>query len=158
MKKLNVFGFAGSKFDPTALLHVELNTAEIPTERTLIPEGDHRYIIGKIKIESGEKDGKSWARLVLPLKLDEQAVLDELNVDTLSSSHGFFLDLNDQGGLAVGPNLNVKLGQAYAAASLEGDSVTIMQLEGRQVIGKTLVKTSTNGVEYNEVSVLASLD
>lgn len=155
----NAFSVAAvSKFDPTALLHVELNTEEIPTERTNIPEGEHRYVIGKPKFDSGEKDGKPWARLILPLKLDEPSVLAELELEAISASYSFFIDLNEQGGIAVGPNLNVKLGQLYEACQLAGDSVTIAQVEGKQVIGKTYIKTGTSGNEYNEIGALASID
>ncbi|QGH73600.1 MAG: hypothetical protein [Siphoviridae sp. ct7UA22] len=153
------YGHAGSKFDPTNLLHTGLNTEEIPTERTLTPEGEHRFVIGKPRIESGEKDGKTWVKVNLPLDLDDAGILAELGVARLQSSYSFFLDLTDDNQIATGPNKNVKLGQTYQAAGLTGDEVTIAELEGRQVIGAVRHRLSEKSqTTYDEVTSLAAVE
>lgn len=167
MKNLNLFaasfanaiafGFAGSKFDPSNLLNVGLSTDEIPSERTLIPEGEHRFVIGKPKVESGEKDGKTWVRVNFPMSLDDSAVLAELNVKELKTTYGFFLDITDDGMIATGPNKNIRLGQMFAAAELEGDDVAISQLEGKQVIGSVKQRMSDRGNAYDEIVGLAAV-
>lgn len=153
-----IFGFAGSKFDPSNLLNTGLSTDEIPAERTLIPEGEQRFIVGKPKVESGEKDGKVWAKVNLPLILDEPAVLQDLNVAELRSSYSFFLDLTEENMIATGPNKNIRLGQLFQAVGLEGDDITINQVEGRQVIGNVKHRMSDRGVQYDEIAALAAIE
>lgn len=149
---------AGYAFDAASLLSVELNTEEFDIERTLIPEGDWEYRIGKPKISSGEKDGKPWAQLTLPLECIDQEVLKELNVEKISTRTQFFLDLDENGRLAKGTNMNIALGRAFEAAGLRGEEATILQLEGRVVIGSTKQKKAESGAEYNEVNRLAMKD
>jgi hypothetical protein len=152
------YGFAGSKFDPSNLLNVGLSTEEIPSERTLIPEGEQRFVVGKPKIESGEKDGKVWVKINFPMSLDEAGVLDELNVKELRTTYGFFLDLTDDGMIATGPNKNIRLGQMFQATGLEGEDVSINQVEGRQVIGSVKHRMSDRGNQYDEIVGLASVE
>ena len=152
-------GVAGSKFDASNLLHVGLSTEEIATERTLIPEGEQRFTIGKPRLESGDKDGKVWVKVMLPLSLAEPAVLAELNVKELRSSYTFFVDLTEDGQLATGPNQNIRLGQAYLAAGLEGDDVSMSQLEGRTILGNVKHSMSQkSSALYDEVVALAPIE
>lgn len=146
-----------SKFDPNQLLNVEIQTSALQTERVLIPEGEWRYEIGKPDIASGDKNGKIWARVRLPMKLVDKAVLSDMNVEKASSRFEFFLDLDDNGALLTGTNENVILGQAFAAAGLHGEEATISQLEGRTVIGLTKEKSSENG-SWNEVTKMSAID
>lgn len=159
MKKIaNALHFAmiaGLAFDAASLLAVEMDTSEFDLERTLIPEGEHEYRIGKPKINSGEKDGKPWAQVALPLELVDSNILSELGVEKLSTRTQFFLDLDEDGRLAKGTNQNINLAKAFNAAGLYGSEATIAQLESKVVIGKTKQKTSDAGVPYNDVTALA---
>lgn len=146
---------AGLAFDAASLLAVEMDTSDFDLERTLIPEGEHEYRIGKPKINSGEKDGKPWAQVSLPLDLVDAAILSELGVEKLSTRTQFFLDLDENNMLAKGTNHNINLAKAFNAAGLYGAEATMAQLEGKVVIGKTKQKTSDSGVPYNEVTALA---
>lgn len=145
-------------FDASSLLAAEMDTSEFDIERTLIPEGEVRYRIGKPKINSGEKDGRPWAQLTLPLECVDTDILKELAVEKIGTRTQFFLDLDDAGKLARGTNLNVNLGKAFSAAGLHGEECNILALEGRIVIGNTKQKRSDNGAEYNEVVALAADD
>lgn len=145
-------------FDANSLLLAEVQTDVFATERTLIPEGDVAYKIGKPKISSGEKDGKAWARLTLPLECIDKAVLADLGVDKISTRREFFLDLTENNTLASGTNQNVELGRTFEAAGLYGESASLAQLEGRSVIGKTVQRTSDAGNSYNEVTKLAAFE
>lgn len=142
-------------FDASSLLLAEVQTEDFATSRTLIPEGEPMYKIGKPKITSGEKDGKTWARLTLPLDCIDQSVLSELGVEKIGARYEFFLDLNENGTLASGINQNVALGQAFEAAGLYGETASIAQFEGRSVLGRTKIKVGESGNQYNEVSKLA---
>lgn len=153
------YGFAGSsKFDASNLLHVGLTSDDIATERTLIPEGEHRFVVGKPKIEDGEKEGKIWVKLTLPMSLDEPSILAELNVKELKTSYTFFLDLTEDNLIATGPNKNIRLGQLFAACGLEGDDVSISQVEGKQVIGSVKQRMSDRGNAYDEIAGLAAVE
>lgn len=149
---------AGLAFDANSLLAVELDTSEFDLERTLIPEDEVEYRIGKPKINAGEKDGKPWAQLVLPLECIDPEILKELGVEKISTRTQFFLDLDEDGRLAKGPNSNVNLAKAFQAAGLYGSEATIAQFESKLVLGKTKQKISDAGVRYNEVTALASRD
>lgn len=151
------YGFAGSKFDPSNLLNIGLSTADIPSERTLIPEGEHRFIVGKPKMDNGEKDGKPWFKLNFPMSLDEPSVLQDLNVAELKTTYSFFLDVTEDGMIATGPNKNIRLGQLFAACGLDGDDVSISQVEGRQVIGSVKQRMSDRGNQYDEIAGLAAV-
>ena len=147
-----------SKFDPSNLLHVGLSTNDIPTERVLTPEGEHRFVVKKVRIDSGDKDGKTWAKVNLLVALDDQAVLSELGVKELGTSYSFFLDLTEEGMIATGPNQNVRLGQMYQAAGLEGDEVSLSQLEGRQFIGAVRHRIAEkSGTTFDEITAVTAL-
>lgn len=145
-------------FDAASLLSVELNTEDFDVERTLIPEGEWQYRIGKVKVNSGEKDGKPWAQLNIPLECIDTEVLTELNVEKIGARTQFFLDLDENGRLAKGTNMNVNLGRAFDAAGLRGESANILALEGRVVIGRTIQKTADSGAQYNDVVALAKVE
>jgi hypothetical protein len=145
-------------FDANALLMAEVQTDDFATERTLIPEGEPMFKIGKPKINSGEKDGKQWARLTLPLECIDQDVLSELGVEKIGARYEFFLDLTENNTLASGVNQNVALGQAFEAAGLYGGEAAISQFEGRSVRGRVKIKTGDSGVAYNEVSKIIAAD
>lgn len=145
-------------FDPNALLMAEVQTDDFATERTLIPEGEPLFKIGKPKINHGEKDGKTWARLTLPLECIDQSVLSELGVEKIGARFEFFLDLTEGGTLASGVNQNVALGQAFEAAGLYGGEAAISQFEGRSVRGRVKIKTGDSGNQYNEVSKIIAAD
>lgn len=157
LQAITALSFAG-KFDAQSLLAVELNTEELDIERTLVPEGDIEYRIGKPKISDGEKDGKVWARVSLPLEVADPAILSELGVEKLGTRIEFFLDLDENNMLAKGPNMNINLGRAFDAAGLRGDEASIMMLEGKRVIGATRIKKAESGAEYNEVNRLAKIE
>lgn len=145
-------------FDAQSLLAVELNTEDFDVTRTLIPEGDWQYRIGKPKVTSGEKDGKKWAQLTLPLECIDQEVLSELNVEKIGTRTQFFLDLDENDRLAKGTNMNINLGKAFAAAGLRGESASMLNLEGQVVIGKTIQKSNESGAEWNDVVALVAVE
>lgn len=145
-------------FDANALLMAEVQTEDFATSRTLIPEGEPIFKIGKPKINSGEKDGKTWARLTLPLDCVDKEVLSELGVEKIGARYEFFLDLTENGTLASGVNQNVALGQAFEAAGLYGGEAAISQFEGRTVRGRVKIKVGDSGNQYNEVSKIIAVD
>lgn len=147
-----------SAFDVSSLLAAEINTEEFDIERTLIPEGDWMFRIGKPKTNSGEKDGKNWVQVILPLECIDQEVLTELGVEKIGTRIQFFLDLDENNMLAKGPNMNIDLGRAFNAAGLRGGEASILNLEGRQVRAQVKQKRADSGAEYNVAVALAPVD
>lgn len=144
-------------FDANSLLNVELSTAEFATARTLISEGEFQYKTGKPKISGGEKDGKPWARLTLPLELADQNELSRIGVERIGARYETFLDLDENSMLATGVNQNINLGNLFSACGLYGQDATIAQLEGRNVIGLTKIAKGETS-EYNTVSKVTAVD
>lgn len=145
-------------FDPNALLLAEVQTDEFDTERTLIPEGEWMFKIGKPVLNHGtqKESGKPWAQVNLPLQCIDQAVLSELGVEKIGARHQFFLDLTEEGGLARGPNINIDLGVAFAAAGLRGEEASIAGLEGRSVIARIAIETNNESQkQYNKVKAIS---
>jgi hypothetical protein len=148
--------FSTMAFDAASLLSAEMDTSELEINRVLIPEGEWIYRIGKPKISSGQKDGRDWAQLNLPLECVDQDILTELNVEKIGTRNQFFLDLDENGRLAKGTNVNINLGRAFKAAGLHGEMASIANLEGRLIRGNTKQRRSDSGAEYNDVVAMTS--
>jgi hypothetical protein len=128
-----------SKFDPNALLQTELQVSDIATVFVPIPEGTFPIQFGAPKIESGEKNGRVWARLETPVTITDPAVAEEMGLDSsasVKSMYTLFLDIDPAtNALATGVNKNVRLGQLLQAVGLEGNAA-LADLENRTALGK----------------------
>lgn len=150
-----------SKFDPNALLNTELQVEEIATEFVPIPEGDWPVRLGAPKVASGEKDGKVWARLEVPLTITDPAVAQDMGLEDgkeVKAMYSIFLDINQETQmLDFGVNKNVRLGQLFAAVGLEGGRA-LTELENTSAIGVFKQKMSENQRVRTEVRELISAD
>lgn len=150
-----------SKFDPNALLNTELQVEEIATEFVPIPEGDWPVRLGAPKVASGEKDGKVWARLEVPLTITDPAVAQDMGLEDgkeVKSMYTIFLDINQETQmLDFGVNKNVRLGQLFAAVGLEGGRA-LTELENTTAIGVFKQKMSENQRVRTEVRELIAAD
>ena len=157
MKTLsNMFAVIASSFDPAALLNAALKTEEIATEFVPIPEGDHPIQFKTPKIESGEKNGKVWARLECPVTITDPQVALDMGIEggaELGGIYTMFLDIDqDTKQLAFGVNKNVKLGQLFEALGMHGEEASIADIEGRNAIANYKHRKSTNGNIISEIS------
>jgi hypothetical protein len=80
---------------------------------TPIPEGEYRGVITKTDVAAGESARGPWARYDVTVE-----VTDPQTQELRSVRGGLMLDLNESGGLATGPNKNIKLGQLRTAIGL----------------------------------------
>lgn len=145
-------------FNANDLLLAEVQTDDFDTSRTLIPEGEWMFKVGKPTINSGnqKESGKPWAQVNLPLNCIDTSVLAELGVEKIGARHQFFLDLTDEGSLARGPNLNIDLGVAFEATNLRGEEANIMRMEGCSIIARIAIETnSESGKQYNKVKAIS---
>lgn len=87
-----------------------------------IPEAEYTAQIGMgeedIKIATGEKDGKPWARMVLRLEiLDPSGELKAKIFREPKINYDFFLDLDSNGGMSHDKQKNIRLGALLTATN-----------------------------------------
>ena len=124
-----------SVFDADQFLDVSIDEAN--TRRPPITAGlDYEAEIGEIKTASGEKDGKSWVSMVVPLKIsvppDQQ---ERLGTSEITLTDRVFLDLTDSGTLDNGVGKNRGQRQYRDATGLNnpGQPFSWRMLQGRRV-------------------------
>ena len=102
-----------SAFDPAMYEQMALEQAN-ETTYTPIPDGDYESIIDTAKVEGVQRKDGSMAA-VLRVTHNLVSASDELkkllNRDKVTIRQDIWLDTNENGALAFGPNQNVRLGQ-----------------------------------------------
>lgn len=119
-----------SLFDPKSFLSATLNEAN-STKVIPLPIGETFGQITAMDIQTGEKDGKSWYRLSATLEITDSEYLAKWQVagaEKAKIDYRFLLDVNEGGGIAMGPGKNVKLGRLREAAGVNqpGKSLDMM--------------------------------
>lgn len=85
------------------------------------PPGEFLFIAGKPSIasfvyKSGEREGETGYRMVLPWSCQDQSVLQELDRERVTVTQSVLLDLTEDGsGLDMGRGKNITLGQIRTA-------------------------------------------
>jgi hypothetical protein len=112
------------------------------TDFALPPEGEFRMMIGEFpdadklfrtgQTKSGPNEGKEWVAASIPMLIEDDAVKAALGRDKVMVFDDFFLDFDDTGALAFGPNRNIKLGKLRAAVgqNQEGSAWAFHMLQG----------------------------
>lgn len=127
-----------STFDPAAFEAMVIEEAN-ETKTTPVPEGDYPGLIQSAKvsmiaIKNGERAGTEVPILNILWDLtDEDGKLkEELNRDKIMVRQDIWLDVNEHGGLAFGPNQNVGLGRLREAVGMNkpGKPFSFQMLEG----------------------------
>jgi hypothetical protein len=127
-----------STFDPAAFEAMVIDEAN-ETKTTPVPDGDypgliHKAQVSTITIKSGERAGTEVPILNITWELtDEDGKLaEELNREKVFVRQDIWLDVNEHGGLAFGPNQNVALGRLREAVGMnrKGQSFSFPMLEG----------------------------
>ena len=122
-------------FDANTFLDTHITDAN--TRRPPINPGDYRATIGEVKPVTGEKEGKTWLRMDVPLKIevpfDQQAAQGGAEV---TLTHRVFIDLTDQGTIDNGPGRNRGQRQYRDACDLNkpGEAFSWRMLQGHQVL------------------------
>ena len=105
-------------------------------KRPPIEEGDYLATVGEVKPNSGEKDGRAWVQMILPLQVDvppdQQA---KVGADKITLSDRVFLDVTEQGTLDISVGKNRGMRQYRDATDLNkpGDTFSWRMLQGRMV-------------------------
>jgi hypothetical protein len=156
-----------SAFDPNQFL--EATTTEVnerrnplPTENPATPDGLYTAVIGEIKTDSGvigkgEKLGQPWVSMLIPLKIEVPAEVQQaFKLDsTFTLTDRAFLDLTPQGQEDNGPGKS-RQKKAYRDATglnVVGEPFAWRMLSGR-VVKVKVVHEMYNGVPQERVSAI----
>lgn len=104
-----------SMFDPDTFLDSFIEEGN-ETERVLIPAKVYPAYIEEVKMRNGDReDGTPWVQLVLKWCIEDGEAAALLNKDKVVLTDSFFIDLDDNGQIAVGTNKNLHLGKVRKA-------------------------------------------
>lgn len=148
-----------STFDPAAFEGLIIDEAN-ETKTTPVPEGDYRGIIESVKVDAidiqrGERAGQKVPILKVTYELeDDTGKLKELlNREKVTVRQDIWIDLNENGGIAFGPNLNVGLGRLREAVGLNkpGKAFSFKMLEGAGPVIVHVTQETRDADVFNRV-------
>lgn len=110
-----------SNFNADAFLQQTV-AAKMADVRVPVPEGDHAVQVRELTFRDGtNKDGKPWVQMTVKAAVLDPNVAAEMEVEEAFLYSRIFLDLTDDGALALGTNKNVELGKLRTAAGQNSD-------------------------------------
>jgi hypothetical protein len=136
-------------FDPASLLNSDLG--ENSTRREPLPVGEPIAQITKIDFKSGESSKGKWNRLDVSLEITDRDYMVgyiDGSQEKANTSFGIMLDMNDQGGIAIGPNKNVRLGRFREACGVNGKPLSAL-------VGQYIRVSIQHKPAYNDPSQIA---
>lgn len=145
-------------FDSASFLNSALGGSNA-TRRDPLPAGETTGQITKIDLVSGEKDGRAWYKLNSTIELNDSSYLASANRERATITYGIMLDMNEGGGVAMGPNKNVQLGKLREACGVNQPGKTLNDMVGqfiRVVISHRPDKDDPS-VIYDDVKAVAKL-
>jgi hypothetical protein len=138
-----------SLFDPSSLLNSDLEAGS--TRREPLPVGEAVAQITALNIKSGESPKGKWSRLDISLEIADPEYLAgyiDGSAEKVSTVFGIMLDINDHGGIAIGPNKNVRLNRFREAVDANGKPLSAM-------IGQYVRVNVIQKPAYNDPSQIA---
>lgn len=150
-----------STFDPAAFEQMTIDQAN-ETKSTPVPEGDYTALISKVRVKTVDiKNGARAGQTVPILEVNYQIqddtgkLAEELNRDEVHVRQDIWLDVNENGALAFGPNQNLGLGRLRDAVGFNkpGKAFSFPMLEGQGpvVIHVTVDTNAETGDSFNRV-------
>lgn len=140
----------------------------LATQFEVVPEGEFPFILDnkpemlepKELSGTSQRTGKDYHfwQLELDCICQDPAVAAKLGRDKVVVRMRLNLDLNDDGGLATGPNKNVALGQLRAALDQNKPGWSPAQLLGAgPFMGKVVHTKSDNGAVFADIRRVAPI-
>lgn len=121
-----------------------------------LPEAEYQVQIGMgeddLKIQSGEKDGKAWARFITRLEvLDPSGEIEKQIFRKPMINYDFFLDLTADGKPDFSKQKNIRLGALLTATNNNRPGWTPNSLRGKVFKAKVAHVKGFNGEKRAEV-------
>jgi len=147
-----------SLFDASSFLNAKID-AELATRRQALPIGEAVAQITKLDTVNGEKDGKPWYKLNVTLAIQDSAYLAQAGKEAATITYGLMLDMNEGGGIAMGPDKNVRLGKLREATGTNQPGKSLNDMMGQFVRIAIGHRTDPNDVSivYDEVKAVAKV-
>jgi len=131
-----------SLFDPQAFLDAQITEVNekrppLPVENPASSDGLYLATIGEVSTKDGEKDGKPWLSMMVPLKIDvPQQLQDSMKMPPqVTLTDRAFIDLTDQGLIdnSPGKNRGQKKYRDATGQNVPGQPFSWRSLAGRVV-------------------------
>lgn len=136
-------------FDPASLLNSDLG--ENSTRREPLPVGEPVAQVSKIDVKSGNSAKGPWSRLDITLDISDPSYMSTYldgSQDKAITNLGIMLDMTEHGGIATGPNKNVRLGRLREAAGVNGKPLSAL-------VGQFIRVSIAHKPAYNDPSQIA---
>lgn len=150
-----------STFDADSFLNSSVEGA-LDTKYPVVPADKYPAQIDKVAtgngiIRNGDNAGKPWVSLNVHWSIMDEALKQEMDRDKVVVVQRIFLDLDDQGNIAVGKGKNVKLGQLREAVGQNDPSQPWSPnfLVGQMAEIDVVVTANDQGDERNDVRGVA---
>ena|SRR5689334_8810060 len=117
-----------------------------------IPVKEYPAIIEDYKLDTGNKDGRTWVAADIIYLLMDPVVAKEIGREKLTVRQRIFLDITDSGDLDMSTGRNVNLNKLREALgqNVAGKVWGFDHLKGQQVKVKTKLRDGNNG-QFAEV-------
>ena len=107
-----------STFDPDLFLGGEMKGG-FDTSFARVPPGEYSAMIDDVKVRKVNTDDGERAVMDVTWLIIDEDVKKETELERPTCRQGFFLDVNDKGGLERGKNKNVGLGRLLEALGID---------------------------------------
>ncbi len=118
-----------STFDPALLEETVIDGANAVLVEP-VPEGEHLGLIDDFKIRAVTTERGEVPVMDIYWMVPDEDLKKQLHRDKVIVKQSIWIDLNDDGSIAVGPNQNVGLGRLRAALGMNGKGFSFQKLRG----------------------------
>ena len=108
-------------------------------------------------VKQGANEGKPWYKLNVVIDIQDPECLQRAQRDKATITYGVMLEMNDGGGVAMGPNKNVTLGKLRDATGTNLPGKTLADMVGQYVRLVISHRPDPNdaSIVYDEVKAVA---
>lgn len=137
-------------------------TGELSTERLLVPPGTYNNCyVRELKVQegtinSGDRAGQPWAKLLVTWVLDHEELRKELDRSEVVLTQGIMLDVTADGKLDMGRGKNVRLGKFKKALGINDANSPLSDAIQRRAI-LNVKHGQYNGEPQEEIASVAAL-
>lgn len=143
-------------FDASSFLNTPMGEANA-TRRDPLPAGETFGTITKVEMAHGTSDKGPWRKLNATIEVGDPSYLASAARTKATLTYGIMLDLTDTGTIAMGPNVNVRLGKLREATGVNQPGKALTEMVGRPIKIMVGHRPDANDptVLYDEVKAVA---